>query len=958
MNADERPTKSLQDSKVITEHLRGIIVTHNALIIVALPVERKAVAQILDDVEEGIEYADRTCMSGKLTRDGLDWDVLVRVAGRGNEETAAEVSPLADAFEPQVILFVGIAGGIKDVERGDVVYARYVKGYEHGAEEVGNFRSREPVQMSSFRTEECAEAVMQKGDWHETLDRDKDSLNPTVLGEPIAAGSKVLKSLDESVVSRIREYLSDCIAVEMEGYGFATSAYRHPDIDSLVIRGISDTLSDKDDNEDEEWQPLAASHAAWFGVEVLREYQSRYPERGTYSPADSYEERFINSLDDGVMVPQTKFDLRMEIADSDDQTDSGAEIVHSNDLVKYWNDQKRILLTGAAGKGKSVLLMSLARRLHTGDNSIAVFVNLKRWSSDYSRELIKYINTSGNRDEQLDIILRASISDITTDDLKELTESVDRVYVFVDGLNEIANDDAKRLILDAVNDYRRSFPEIVRAVASSRTPQQRFIEREWKHVRLRSLSEDEVRSQIDNRFGVGTYEELSDREQKFLSTPFFLNLVLDMDNPHVGSKSDALRQFFLGEDNLGLDDTELERLSSAGFHMYEYHDSTTFSPESFRDVINEDLYDELESSGVIRERSRDEATFMHQLLQDYLAARHLVQNPDTWNAECFDAVTIESASFDALSLAVEQIPPNDSGDRLLKEIYDWNWLATVKCLRENWPPGDSFSRELADAVLFTVAEKRFDRIRTTGEWITNKLEYFPGDRAEVLSNLDNMDQVLRYLRDIDGEAEWFTTWKRLYLTGSGETVTDKDVTHIIDEDSIIGWATANTLKRVRLNEDDLRQIRGYLDLAKWREGSGEISDTVAWRCVHVLGAYPSEANRDILFTALDEAEDMWVQYGAVRSLVEMTARISDPTFHEETFDYLASKLPELPLKVQEEAVSALHYKDPQGKWLQHGRSIFDTLIEHSENEERAQWEQEYEDFEDFVNSNVELTEVM
>lgn len=925
--------------------------THKALIIVALSVERKAVAQFLDDVEEGIEYANRTCMRGKLTEESLNWDVLVRVAGRGNEETAAEVSPLAEAFEPQVILFVGVGGGIKDVEHGDVVYARYVKGYEHGAEKAENFRSREPVQMSSFRTEECAEAVMQRGDWPERLDQDKDSLNPKVLGEPIAAGSKVLKSLDGPVVTRIKEYLNDCIAVEMEGYGFAEAAYRHPDIDSLVIRGISDTLSDKDDNSDEKWQPTAATHAARFGVEVLREYQSRYPERGTYSPADSYEERFIKSLDDEVILPQTKFSLRMEIADSEDET------LHSKDFVKYWNNKKKILLTGAAGRGKSVVLTSLARRLHTEDDSIAVFVNLKRWSSDYSDELRQY-NTGRNGDKQLNIILRASIADITTDDLKELTESEDHVYVFVDGLNEIADDDAKRLILDAVDDYRRSNPEAVRAVASSRTAQQRFTEREWRQVKIRSLSEYEVRSQINNRFGEGTYEELSDREQKFLSTPFFLSLVLDMDDPHVGSKSDALRQFFVDKDNLGLDDTELERLSTAGFHMYRCHDSTTFSSESFKNVASEDLYNKLDTSGVIRERFRDEATFMHQLLQDYLAAHHLVQNPDTWNSECFDHVTIESASFDVLSLAVEQISSKGSGDQLLKEIYDWNWLATVKCLRENWPPGDSFSRELADAVLFTVAEKRFDRIRTTSEWITTKLEYFPGDRAEVLANLGNMDQVLRYLRNIEGEPEWFTTWKRLYTTGQGETVTAEDVTHITDEDSIIGWATANILKRVRLKEDDLRQIRGYLDLANWRDGRGEISGTVAWRCVHVLGAYPSEANRDLLFTALEEAEYMWVQYGAVRSLVEMAALTSDHTFQEETFERLASKLPDLPLKVQEEAVSTLHYKYPQGKWVEYGRTILDTLIEQAENEQRTQWQQESEDFEDFVKSNVKLTEVI
>jgi nucleoside phosphorylase len=159
---------------------------------------------------------------------------------------------------------VGIAGGVKDVALGDVVVATKICHYEAGKDTAGGFRPRPEMGHGSYRLLERARAEARKSSWAKDL-----GSQPKVLLGPIAAGEKVVASSDSVTAKFLREQYGDVVAIEMEGAGFLRSAEAHSSLEVLVVRGISDLLSDKSASDAAGWQPRAAKHAAHFALHTL-----------------------------------------------------------------------------------------------------------------------------------------------------------------------------------------------------------------------------------------------------------------------------------------------------------------------------------------------------------------------------------------------------------------------------------------------------------------------------------------------------------------------------------------------------------------------------------------------------------------------------------------------------------------------------------------------------------------
>jgi nucleoside phosphorylase len=238
-----------------------------AVILTALPVEYSAVRAHLSDLREQTHEQGTVYEEGSFQGEQL-WDVTLVEIGAGNVKTAAEAERAMQHFRPRVLLFVGIAGGIKDVRVGDVVIATKVYGYESGKAE-SEFRPRPQAFGPSYRLEQRARAEARRPDWLERLKSPTGEPKPRVLLGPIAAGEVVVASRASEISRFIQENYGDSLAVEMEGRGLLEAASINERVDALVIRGISDLLDKKAESDVLGSQELAAAHASAFAFELL-----------------------------------------------------------------------------------------------------------------------------------------------------------------------------------------------------------------------------------------------------------------------------------------------------------------------------------------------------------------------------------------------------------------------------------------------------------------------------------------------------------------------------------------------------------------------------------------------------------------------------------------------------------------------------------------------------------------
>lgn len=244
-----------------------------AVILTALPVEYSAVRVHLQSLREEIHPQGTIYERGQFAENGQEWDVGIAEVGAGNAGAAVEAERALSHFQPDILFFVGIAGGIKDVRIGDVVAATKVHGYESGKVEESSFSTRPAAGESSYAVVQRAKSEARKDGWLQRIESGA-AVMPRVLVAPIAAGEKVIASRDSELFQFMRRNYNDAIAVEMEGFGFLTAAFAYTKVEKIVIRGISDLIQDKNANDpkegtEDERQARASRNASAFAFELL-----------------------------------------------------------------------------------------------------------------------------------------------------------------------------------------------------------------------------------------------------------------------------------------------------------------------------------------------------------------------------------------------------------------------------------------------------------------------------------------------------------------------------------------------------------------------------------------------------------------------------------------------------------------------------------------------------------------
>lgn len=236
-----------------------------ALILTAIPIEYKAVRRFLTSHEE-IETPDGTIFEKcKYSVDDIDIDTYIGQCGMGNINSALYTERAIKSINPSLVLFVGIAGGIKDVTYGDVVLASKIYSYESAKDSQG-FKARPDGNK-------CTYFIVQRGQ-HEATVAEWKCINTekqfNVLVGPICTGEKVLSDKKSELFNFIKEHYNDSLAVEMEGKGFLDALHSNNCDCFAIVRGISDLIDKKEETDSEGYQQIASEHAAFFAFDLLK----------------------------------------------------------------------------------------------------------------------------------------------------------------------------------------------------------------------------------------------------------------------------------------------------------------------------------------------------------------------------------------------------------------------------------------------------------------------------------------------------------------------------------------------------------------------------------------------------------------------------------------------------------------------------------------------------------------
>lgn len=235
------------------------------LILTAIPVEYKAIREKLTNLEE-IETPDGTIFEkGIFTIPEKELEVVIGQCGMGNINSAIYTERAIKATNPSLVIFCGIAGGIKDVKLGDVVLASKIYSYE-GLKDKDGLQSRPDGYKCTYAIVQRAIHEATTNSWHSQ----KSTLNFNVLVGPICVGEKVLSDKKSELYNFIKTHYNDSLAVEMESMGFLGAAHSNNFENFAVVRGISDLIEEKETTDAAGFQEKASIHASEFTFALLQ----------------------------------------------------------------------------------------------------------------------------------------------------------------------------------------------------------------------------------------------------------------------------------------------------------------------------------------------------------------------------------------------------------------------------------------------------------------------------------------------------------------------------------------------------------------------------------------------------------------------------------------------------------------------------------------------------------------
>ncbi|HKS98378.1 MAG TPA: TIR domain-containing protein [Rugosimonospora sp.] len=272
-------------------------------ILTFLDEEYAAVRELLEDPERvnGTREVPNQYgwVTGTLTSEVQGaYHVVLALCSTGNENALLAARNTIDAFHPDCLLMVGVAGALdQELSLGDVVVSDRICGYEYGR--VGQvFHPRPDWSFPADQSIAAAAHTMcaQEPDWSAEIGvaaPASPASRPRVVVGQVASGNKVVDDITNPNFAPVLRLWPRLVAVEMEALGgvlaVGDARERGHLIHFSMVRGISDrplrtprrtrtaTAIGEQSQQRDLWKPRAAAAAATFATRLVRTAWPRPP---------------------------------------------------------------------------------------------------------------------------------------------------------------------------------------------------------------------------------------------------------------------------------------------------------------------------------------------------------------------------------------------------------------------------------------------------------------------------------------------------------------------------------------------------------------------------------------------------------------------------------------------------------------------------------------------------------
>lgn len=338
--------------------------------------------------------------------------------------------------------------------------------------------------------------------------------------------------------------------------------------------------------------------------------------------------------------------------------------VDEDEFIKLLDEDRKVVVTGIAGSGKSMFLKHLfVSMCNSSQRRIPIFIELRNLASSQAASLLDYIHSQ----------VSSVVTHFTSEQLHYCLKN-GKFVLLLDAIDEI-DYSVRDKYCSEILDIAFKFPE-TRIVITSR-PSDRFIS--WnefhtghilpleKHQAIELIEKIDYDETVKNNFLQQIDETLFQTHEEFISNPLLCTMMLMtfdefaeipskihvfyeqafnvLYNKHDATKASFRRKFYT---SLSVD--ELKRIL-ATFSFFSYLDrKISFTDEAARDYIRKAAsyesikvddqlcLNDLQESLCLLLRDGDVLTFLHRSFQEYFVAVFVSQSKSTYMKEAIKEI--------------------------------------------------------------------------------------------------------------------------------------------------------------------------------------------------------------------------------------------------------------------------------------------------------------------------------